>query len=110
LGTGELSPPAYAALRSRPWPGNVRELRNTLERARILANGGRIEPEHLSGPSSAPKATGHEWPWGTELLPIEAVEDRYVRWAAAHSGLTRRELAAHLGLSERQLYRRLGGG
>jgi DNA-binding NtrC family response regulator len=29
------------------WPGNVRELRNAIERALVLTNGPRIEPEHL---------------------------------------------------------------
>ena len=29
------------------WPGNVRELQNTLHRAFLLAEGDRIEPQHL---------------------------------------------------------------
>src|SRR5918911_125528 len=43
----ELSPEALAALKSYSWPGNVRQLRNTLERAVLLANDGRITTAEL---------------------------------------------------------------
>ncbi len=42
-----LSAEALERLYSHPWRGNVRELFNVLERAAILARGGRIGPEHL---------------------------------------------------------------
>ncbi|MFN3199657.1 MAG: sigma 54-interacting transcriptional regulator [Bradymonadia bacterium] len=35
----EVSPEAYAALKTRPWPGNVRELKNVVERAASLGEG-----------------------------------------------------------------------
>jgi Nif-specific regulatory protein len=43
----ELSAGAAAALRAYGWPGNVRQLRNEIERAMLLAEGKRIEPEDL---------------------------------------------------------------
>ena len=57
-----LAEDALRALERHDWPGNVRELANVLERAAILAGGGRIEPRHLdlggppatAGASSAP--------------------------------------------------------
>ncbi len=44
-----LSEEASALLRAQSWPGNVRELQNVIERALILAEGGRvIHPRHLT--------------------------------------------------------------
>jgi Nif-specific regulatory protein len=44
-----LSEEASALLRGQTWPGNVRELQNVIERALILAEGGRvIHPWHLT--------------------------------------------------------------
>ena len=42
---------ARALLRQYDWPGNIRELQNSIERAAILCNNGRIEPAdlHLAG-------------------------------------------------------------
>ncbi|HWP34009.1 MAG TPA: sigma 54-interacting transcriptional regulator, partial [Thermodesulfobacteriota bacterium] len=42
-----ISREALAALRAYSWPGNIRELENVIERAVVLAQAGRIEPEHL---------------------------------------------------------------
>jgi DNA-binding NtrC family response regulator len=56
LGTGtpvsavqpqEFSAEAMELLESHSWPGNVRELKNTVERARALANREVIQPEDL---------------------------------------------------------------
>ncbi|AEC01467.1 sigma-54-dependent Fis family transcriptional regulator [Parasphaerochaeta coccoides] len=40
---------ALHALLARPWKGNVRELRNTMERAAILARGGELTAEMITG-------------------------------------------------------------
>ena len=37
-----FEPEALQALRTHQWPGNLRELRNAIERAAILARGGRL--------------------------------------------------------------------
>jgi two-component system, NtrC family, response regulator AtoC len=42
-----LSPAALERLRAWRWPGNVRELENALERALVLGDDDRIEPEAL---------------------------------------------------------------
>ncbi|HDQ41435.1 MAG TPA: PAS domain S-box protein [Desulfonatronum sp.] len=42
-----LSPGALRLFMEYPWPGNVRELKSALEYAFVLADEGRIEPEHL---------------------------------------------------------------
>ena len=48
-----LSPQAEAELQRRAWPGNIRELENAIERAALLAEGGRIEV--LPAASGLPK-------------------------------------------------------
>lgn len=42
-----VSPDALRLLMSHTWPGNIRELQNTLERAFLLAENGRIAPTDL---------------------------------------------------------------
>jgi transcriptional regulator of acetoin/glycerol metabolism len=42
-----LAPAALARLMSHPWPGNLRQLRHVLRTAVALADGERIELEHL---------------------------------------------------------------
>ena len=43
-----LSPEAARALEEYSWPGNVRELQNTIERAVILSDGKKIQPDDLN--------------------------------------------------------------
>jgi DNA-binding NtrC family response regulator len=42
-----FSQAAYQRVFAHRWPGNVRELQNAIERAVLLAKGGRIEPDDL---------------------------------------------------------------
>ena len=103
-----LDPGALALLQGYRFPGNIRELRNILERAALLADGDLILPEHLpeecrGGPEPAP--AGGVLP--PEVVPLDEMEQRYLRWALARFQGDRRELARRLGVSERTLYRRL---
>ncbi|RMD99313.1 MAG: PAS domain S-box protein [Calditrichaeota bacterium] len=43
----DISPRALELLQNYHWPGNVRELANIIERATILCDRNRIQPEHL---------------------------------------------------------------
>ena len=92
-----LSPAALARLASLPFPGNVRELRNLLERASLLCDGPRIEPEHLDDPLDSP------WLAPADTPPAATAP-------SANSPASRKALAAQLGISERTLYRRLKAG
>jgi Nif-specific regulatory protein len=46
----KISPSVSDIFMSYRWPGNVRELENCIERARLVARGAAIEPEHLPPP------------------------------------------------------------
>jgi transcriptional regulator with PAS, ATPase and Fis domain len=112
-----LSSEALQLLQRHDFPGNIRELRNIVERAVLLTDGAQIDVEHLPAylgggrnSVSVPRleTAAHDgWPWGEELLPLEEVERRYLRWVyETHAG-DRKALADKLGVSERTLYRKL---
>lgn len=102
LGGGELTPTAVAALLDYPWPGNVRELHNALERARVMAGGGRIDlahlPERIRGeaPSPSPRR-------GTMLEALDELERAMVVEALAEHEGRRAPAARMLGITERKL-------
>lgn len=78
-----LSPSALSLLRSYDWPGNVRELINTIMRAAVLAENGRILPAHITFGSSlaaepardAPPSAGYR---EARAKALEAFERKYV--------------------------------
>jgi two-component system response regulator AtoC len=100
-----IEPDAMQALLDYPWPGNVRELQNALERALVLARGGRIArdalPPHVLRPVAAPRS---------DLEPRSlrereaAAASQAIRDALNRSGGNRREAARLLGISVRTLF------
>lgn len=101
-----VSRSAMNCLRSYAFPGNIRELRNIIERALLLADGNVIMPEHLP-PECSEEESGVASPLPEELIPLEAAEERYLRWVVARYHGEKRQLAELLGVSERTLYRKL---
>ena len=117
----ELTPETLAALRSYSWPGNVRQLRNTLERAVLLANDGRITtaelPPEIVSPAvafrpamaAAPDASGAVAAGQPALVqpPLREVERQQILAALEQTGWHRGKTAEMLGISPSTLYRRL---
>jgi len=109
-----LSDEALRLLQQHDYPGNIRELRNIVERAVLLTDGVVIEAKHLPAyldgarsSAPAPATPSNGWPWGDTLLPLEEVEQRYLRWVHEQRAGDRKALAERLGISERTLYRKL---
>ncbi|MDQ3805834.1 MAG: sigma-54 dependent transcriptional regulator [Acidobacteriota bacterium] len=117
----ELEPDALEALRAYDWPGNVRQLRNTLERATLLANDGRVTlaelPPEIANPSASLRAgpmpagvaaagsaaSGPNQP----AAPLREVERQQILAALEQTGWHRGKTAEILGISPSTLYRRL---
>jgi two-component system NtrC family response regulator len=106
----DISPEALRLLVSLPWEGNVRELENTIERAAILCNGNRIEPEDVQ-PDSSELGAAHEWSSGLELnqfIPenlslaevLNGIEEKLVRKALDDAAHVQARAAEQLGITK----------
>ncbi|MBW3539375.1 MAG: sigma-54 dependent transcriptional regulator [Planctomycetes bacterium] len=105
-----LSPDALEALLNHGWSGNVRELANALEHAVILAEGGRIEAEHLpaSITRKVPAAGG-----GFSLsavgrpMTLREIEREVIYRVLEKHGGDKPATAAELGIALKTLYNKL---
>jgi DNA-binding NtrC family response regulator len=96
-----FEPAALQLVMSYGWPGNVRELDHTMERAVLMARGGRIETADL-GLQATKVATQ-----GLDEMSLEQVEAVLIRKALARSQGNVSHAADALGLSRGALYRRI---
>lgn len=124
----QLTPEALEALKNYHWPGNVRQLRNTLERAILLSNEGRITvqelPPEIARPSShmaaVPDAMARAGmmagmsgiaPFSSSTQatppPLREVERQQILAALEQTNWHRGKTAEILGISPSTLYRRL---
>jgi transcriptional regulator with PAS, ATPase and Fis domain len=102
-----VSSSAMACLKAYWFPGNIRELQNILERAMLLCDGDTILMEHLPQDvlqTRERKAT--ELDDSEDILPLQVIEERYLRRALARCSDDRAAIARRLGISERTLYRK----
>jgi DNA-binding NtrC family response regulator len=105
-----LSPEVMEQFQASYWPGNVRQLRNLIERAAIVAGEGEIQLRHL--PEVAPRPAAAPVPDGDTLkvgpgLPMEEVEEAYVKLTLKHTRNNRRQAAELLGICLRTLQTKL---
>jgi len=102
-----LSTEALSYLRAYWFPGNIRELQNILERAALLSDGDAIRPEQLPREVVEARGRGHrELEDAEEILPLQVIEERYLRRVLGHASEDKGTLARKLGISERTLYRK----
>ncbi len=105
-------------LAKMPWKGNVRELKNLIERGVLLAEGNKIELEHLlleeaESAQAAPREADIS-AIGTELFNLSEIEREMVKKALEKTYGNRTHAAKLLGISVRTLrnklaeYRKLG--
>ena len=98
----ELSAAAFDALLAHRWPGNVRELRNRIERAMVLSEGSRLEPEDLF-----PERRRQD-PAPLSLSEArETAEREHIRHVLARSGNRISEAAQMLGISRTTMWERM---
>lgn len=111
--TPKLDPHLASILQERSWHGNIRELINTVEQMMVLAEGGVLTCENLSGQTGATESSGDECNSPTVLnaKPLEVARNRgelRELLDALKSADNNRSLAAKiLGISRVTLYKKL---
>ncbi len=108
----ELDPEAEEILLGYDWPGNVRELQNVIDRALILAEGGRICAADL--PSELAKAASPAISAQSAIAAdqslrahLRRLEVDFILKAIAEAGDDRKLAAQRLGISPSTLYSKL---
>ncbi len=102
----EISPSAIERLERYDWPGNIRELENVIERAVVLADGERVEEEHLPpglGQTETIFGDGIHVPGAT----LEELERYAILKTYEATGGSTSETADILGISVRKVQYRL---
>jgi transcriptional regulator with PAS, ATPase and Fis domain len=96
-----LSPAATALLEQYQWPGNVRELRNAIERAMLLIDRDRLEPEDFTTLTRSVEAAQFRLP--PDGLNLEDVERQLVTQALERAGGNQSQAAQLLGINRDQV-------
>ena len=99
-----VSKDVFATLQEYEFPGNARELANIVERSVIIANGKRLEVEHLPPTLTASVKTRRNRAKPLSLAQLEAA---YIADILAASGGNKTESARILGISRKNLYEKI---
>jgi DNA-binding NtrC family response regulator len=97
----EFAPDAMELLLRHAWPGNVRELDHAIERAVLMAEGGRVRARDVGLGGSTDGAGA------LDQMSLEDVERVLIQKALTRAAGNVSEAAKALGLSRSALYRRL---
>ncbi|MCE5271669.1 sigma-54 dependent transcriptional regulator [bacterium] len=113
----DLSERTEKLLLGYAWPGNVRELKNVIERAVLLYDGPRLEPEHLAFDRSGQRAGAAVAeaagdgdlviPLSGSHLDIDQVEAQVLREVLAKFKGNKSQASAFLGITPSSLRRKL---
>jgi transcriptional regulator with PAS, ATPase and Fis domain len=96
-----LSPAATTLLEQYQWPGNVRELRNAIERAMLLIDRDRLEPEDFTTLTRSVESAQFRLP--PEGVDLEDVERQLVTQALERAGGNQSHAAKLLGMNRDQI-------
>ncbi len=107
----KFSREAVKLLQQYPWPGNVRELEHVVEQVIILSRSDVIEPDDLPEEirEHATRPARFLFP-GTadeELLSLEELEKKYIKFVLERTGWDKKMAASILGIDLSTLYRKL---
>jgi transcriptional regulator with PAS, ATPase and Fis domain len=96
-----LSPAATQLLEQYQWPGNVRELRNAIERAMLLIDRDRLEPDDFTTLTRSVETTQFRLPPGG--VNLEEVERQLLTQALERAGGNQSQAAQLLGINRDQV-------
>ena len=97
----EISPEAMDILIEHNWPGNVRELEHTIERILILEEGDIIRTHDL--PSFISQRQGDFQMFTEDVLTLEELEKKYIRFILKKTKGKKSEAAKLLGINRKTL-------
>ena len=97
----EISPEAMDILIEHNWPGNVRELEHTIERILILEEGDIIRTRDL--PSFISQGQVDFQMFTEEILSLEELEKKYIRFIIKKTKGRKTEAAKLLGINRKTL-------
>jgi len=100
-----LSPAAADTLNQYPWPGNVRELRNAIERAMLLVDRDRLEPEDFTTLTRTVSPTQFRLP--EEGVNLDDVERQLLTQALERASGNQTQAAQLLGINRDQVRYRI---
>ena len=100
-----LSPAATKLLEQYQWPGNVRELRNAIERAMLLIDRDRLEPDDFTTLTRSVEATAFKLPPGG--VNLDEVERQLLTQALERAGGSQSQAAQLLGINRDQVRYRI---
>ncbi len=106
-GRPQVGDAALEVMLEYDWPGNVRELQNALERAVVVAQGKKIEPDHLPErvrETRKPRIAEAELPPNPSM---EVIERAYIEWVLKAEEGNKTRAAEVLGIDPSTLYRKL---
>jgi transcriptional regulator with PAS, ATPase and Fis domain len=103
-----VSQAAYQRLFAHTWPGNVRELQNVIERAVLLAKGGKIEPLDLPFDNGVlPEGSaGPTWDVPPNMT-LEDIEKLVIERTLQRTGGNKQAAANLLGIYRPRLYSKI---
>jgi DNA-binding NtrC family response regulator len=106
-----VAPEALERLMEYNWPGNVRELKSTIQSAVNLAQGKRIEiqhlPEHIRSLPKRPKRTEAEASSSNTIIPLETVQKTHILKVYQQLNHNKSQTARALGIGLNTLRRKL---
>ena len=100
-----VSPAALEVLERYSWPGNIRELRNAIERAMLMSDRDRLEPEDFATLTGSVAAAQFKLP--PEGVNIEDVERQLLTQALERSKGNQTQAAQLLGINRDQVRYRI---
>jgi transcriptional regulator with PAS, ATPase and Fis domain len=100
-----LSPAATHLLEQYQWPGNVRELRNAIERAMLLIDRDRLEPDDFTTLTRSVEVTQFKLP--PNGVNLEEVERQLLTQALERANGNQSQAAQLLGINRDQVRYRI---
>ncbi|MGD9365027.1 MAG: sigma-54 dependent transcriptional regulator [Desulfobacteraceae bacterium] len=106
-----VAPEALERLMNYNWPGNVRELKSTIQSAVNLAQGKRIEiqhlPEHIRNQPPRSQKTELKTSSSNTIIPLETVEKTHILKVYNQLNRNKSQTARALGIGLNTLRRKL---